>query len=401
MRVDVTKIILFNNKNKSIFETLTLARFLESKQNYLAIMHLHKLWLECHCVKGTAVAFVKRNSLNYSLVNHAVLGQHDKQCKLHTQISGEILTGEQVPKASISPPTHFTVLKINESDSESQEKCTGRKLKHNNKKSDRIHSLLSFALEEKYLNVLRINKGLNMNAIFFSKMFQLLVTKNNGHSIKVADITYVLPNKKARDYQLNVMRMKYKFANEVPLQCNFIFFVDDVSINETTNTFSYTQDLEIKTVETIRQIHHYPQTTGPRIIFITKALINEQWQNYLAYSHPIISIQHPVLIDSSLERNFANLFLQMSKEGATLTKPYTSKEYKGHHLLPDFIYKSGDRFTCIVEVMGMLNQEDYKLRKEKLVPMMRARFNMDVIEVEPGNIESRARELFCHLDEKY
>jgi hypothetical protein len=358
------------------------------------MMHIHGLWLKCHCVQAGAIAFVKRNKISFVLVNHAIEGKHDFKCSLHTDVSGEINAGEHTPQSSPKAPTGFTPLKINGAQDKAKAGSANQQTQSSRHKSDRIHSLLSYALTEKHLNLLSVNKAPNLKALFYSKMFQLPVTKHGKHIVKVSDISFILPNEKARDYQRTLVRLKYKFPDEVPLQCNFIFVVDDLSIDPLDKSFTYQQNHVTRTVSAIRQIHHYQRTSGPRIVFLIKAFIEGCWQNYLAYSHPILSTTHPILVDSSLERRFAQLFLEKGAAGASLTKPYLSTEFQGNHLLPDFIFKDAQHKPCLVEVMGLLNQEEYQERKARLVPLMSQRFNMPVIEVTPQDLEQKALELF-------
>lgn len=122
---------------------------------------------------------------------------------------------------------------------------------------------------------------MNLNALYYSAMFQLPVTSCNNHIVKVSDITYCLPNYRARNYQKMVQRIQYKFSGSVPLQSNFIFLVDDIDINN-INSFEYTQSNKVRVISVMRQIHHYQRTSGPRIIFLVKALIENKWKNYLA-----------------------------------------------------------------------------------------------------------------------
>ena len=140
-------------------------------------------------------------------------------------------------------------------------------------------------------------------------MFQLPVTKNRGKIVKVSDITYCLPNERARAYQSNLMNIKRRFAQDVPLQSNFIFLVHNCTYIQQSDCFSYEQEGINKSTKALRHIHHFQRTSGPRIVFLVKAHIQGNWQNYLLYSHPIVSIQYPVLIDSSLERDFVLCYL--------------------------------------------------------------------------------------------
>ena len=302
---------------------------------------------------------------------------------------------ELSPHSSEKPPVRFTPLKltqdVKERESVRQRDCNSS----DHKKSDRIHSLLSHALTEKSLNALKVDKAINLNALFYSKMFALTVSQVNKHKVKVSDITYVLPNARARNYQANVQQMQYKFAEEVPLQCNFIYLVDDLQMFGPNQHFTYQINGQQKSCLAMRQIHHYQRTSGPRIVFLIKALIEQKWQNYLAYSHPIVDPKHPVLIDSNHERNFALYFLVLAQKGATLTKPYLSCEYQGNHLLPDFIYSAPGKKSRVIEVMGMLDQKEYRERKSRLVPLMEKRYKMEVIEVEPQGIASVAQHLFA------
>lgn len=390
----MTKITLINKKDKSSFNTLNLRDFLRDRQRFLKIMHINELWLKCHCVERGAIAFVKRNRSNFVLVNHAIEGKHHYRCCLYTDISGEINLNEQLPQSSSTPPKIFTPLKLNYTSSDKADILIKNNIKSKRLKTDRIHSLLCYALTEKYLNTVNLNKQPNLNALFYSKMFSLPVTSNNNYTIKVSDITFLLPNEKAREYQRIVENMKFKFSEEVPLQSNFIFVVDDLNFNETDKSFSYLQNEMSRVIKPIRQVHHYQRTAGPRIVFLIKALIEGEWQNYLAYSHPIVSKKHPILVDSSLERKFVHLFLIHASGSAMLTKPYLSTEYQGNQLLPDFIYKNKHDEQCLIEVMGLVDQEAYRERKARLVPLMSKRFNMPVLELTPTNLEVKSIELF-------
>jgi len=390
----MAQVLLINKKTKELFKKISLNDFLANKYKHLTTMHVHSLWLQCQCTKAGAISFVKRNNTSFVLVNHPIHGKHHYNCRLHTNVSGEINHDTtDTPQSASKAPSAFTPLKIaKESQIQTNSKAKNKNT-NNKKKSDRIHSLLTYALEEKGLNILTADKVPNLNSLFYSKMFSLPVTKNKKYTVKVSDITYILPSDRAQNYQQHLDKIKYKFANDVPLQSNFIFFIDDMALSENSDVFEYKHQGKSKRMAVIKQIHHYQKTKGPRLVFTIKALINTKWQNYLVYTHPIVSIKHPVLVDSSYERDFAQHYLNTATAGSSLTKPYLAKELHGSLLLPDFIYKDKETH-CIVEVMGMLNQDEYKERKKRLVPLMEKRFSMKVIEVTPDNLKAQADSIF-------
>lgn len=382
-----------NKKNMTLHSTIKAAEFMSDRQMHLKYMHLNELWLKCTCTEVGAFSFTKRQHMKYVLVNHPVKGKHRKGCQLYTQISGEINQSHEKPSVNAKAPKSFNLLKISPG-IEGKQKGQSLEPKNNSRsRSDKVHTLLSHGFCEKYLNTILPNKQLNLNALYYSKMFDLKVTQSAKGFAKLKDLTFILPNDKAREYRHKLNQLKHLFAANTPLQCNFIFTTANAHFEEDRKGFHYEDNGQLKFINSMRSTHHYERTSGPRIVFMTVALIDDKWVNYLLYSHPVVSEQCPVLVDSNLERQFAMQFMQHANNGDKLIKPYIPIVFKETTLLPDFILTRRGK-QMIVEVMGLMDNDDYRERKSRIVPLMEQRYGMPVIELSPNEVKSGSTKIF-------
>jgi hypothetical protein len=389
---------IFNPKNDQTIKQLTVWSFLKDKQSNLEYMHLHKLRLKCDCTTPQAISFPKRYQSSYTLVNHAEFGQHKPSCQLFTLVSGEINhSGEAPLVTSPKPPKSFTPIKITVGNTDAKNNQLNSPSNKSTSKNDSIHSLLCYAFSEKRFEYLHCDKSINLNALYYTDTFKVNVTSvNKMPPIQVKDITFILPAENAKNFKRKLLGLQPRFAPHVPLHANFIFMVENADFDSDSSVLTYTNDNKEYKAQCFQVSHHFPNTRGPRIIFLIKAFINECWSTVKIYSHPIISLDRPIMIDSDLERQFCLEVLSLNDERLSLMKYVHHDEYQGVKLLPDFklTYKCESRHrSVIVEVMGMNNDEEYIERKKRLVPLMEENYKLKVVDVVPGNIKYQTKQL--------
>lgn len=118
---------------------------------------------------------------------------------------------------------------------------------------------------------------------------------------------------------------------------------------------------------------------GPFIAAITYAppAGGGEVQPQHAFVLPILSKTRPLPVESELERQVAGSLMRLIEWAAkarqmplTLTKPMHDIAVPGGECRPDFLVE-GPGGQAIVEVMGMLDDADYRERKARTVPLMR------------------------------
>ncbi|ENM5740395.1 hypothetical protein AB1F87_004021, partial [Vibrio mimicus] len=76
---------------------------------------------------------------------------------------------------------------------------------------------------------------------------------------------------------------------------------------------------------------------------------------------------------SNHERKFARQVIHsiQSSQGWRLTKPLEGQAIDNCFVMPDFLLENDDkRHYHLIEIMGMLNNQDYVDRKDYIVPLM-------------------------------
>ena len=106
------------------------------------------------------------------------------------------------------------------------------------------------------------------------------------------------------------------------------------------------------------------------------------------FSLPVLSRNVPLPVESHLERQVAGELIktmasikQKDDIALTITKPMYDIETDGGTCRPDYIIKGLSR-PVVVEVMGMMDSEEYRERKKRKVPIMKCLG--DVVEIAPA-----------------
>lgn len=232
----------------------------------------------------------------------------------------------------------------------------------------------------------------NIKDLFATEVFQIPVCKNKKRGMKdvtVGDLTFFDPEQDDVVWKTIIEKKKNQFSGRVPLQCFIILLVDNARYERNLETLIVSNNGKSEEYKCSRVSHHYEKTVGPRLIYIVYALFENQWDVMTIYTHPIVSKNVPVLIDSNHERNFALTFLSYCEPNLKLMKFYHGEVHQGVLLLPDFKMTNntrGNYWSEIIEVMGMENSEEYVERKSYLVPAMESYFKLPVREVLPTSL---------------
>lgn len=90
------------------------------------------------------------------------------------------------------------------------------------------------------------------------------------------------------------------------------------------------------------------------------------------FAAPVISNNSFMLVDSDLERTFARVAMKLLIENQSsyrLRKPLLPVQFKDNYLLTDFILEN-DQSKVAIEVMGKWDDDEYRERKNRLLPFM-------------------------------
>lgn len=387
--------ITFIDKNKNIsnaingVSTITSQTFTNNKYYYLQNMHLNGLWLKCNCVQQGAISFVRDNGNTYSLVNKGAEGEHAQACPLWTLVNqGE---GEPSPPKKGMKINKFNPVPIADSVAGGNARAAGRG--EAKPRPHRIHTLLcSLLAGDRPKGTMKLNqyhkgKSYNLHSVYFSNVASASVC----NKIKVKDLLLIYPGKEDSISSAKVEKMKGSFDSKTAPQYYTILLVDNLTYNDVNKTTSIHKDGKVKTITFNKTTHCYPRTSGPRVCFIVNAIIDGIWINQIIYTHPVVSPEHPILVDSDLERQFFNKLVEKLPEKAVVIKPYFCDDFHGRILKPDFIISNGsydkdNRKSLVVEVMGLVDDPEYIARKRELIPLMEKRYSSNVIEVLPNSV---------------
>jgi hypothetical protein len=326
----------------------------------------------------------------YQLVNDPVNGGHDHHCDLFTVVSGKRTHTNVEIIVDATPPNSFTPIKLgilSRGVNLSASRGSNENSKVRVKKSNSIHSLLVFGLTQAHLDKISHLKKYNIKDLFNTEVFQIPVCKSKDRRVRdvtVGDLTFFNPDKDNIDWKIRVQHKSKQFSQGTPLQAFIVLQVDNATYDRVNEKLIVT--IGIRETEYIcsRVSHHYEITAGPRLVYIVNALIDGQWDVMTIYTHPVVSNEIPVLIDSNLEREFVLEFISYHEPKLQLMKFYHAITDKSLVLLPDFKmtnYTSGNYYSEIIEVMGMVSSEAYIERKKHLIPAMESYFKLPVREV--------------------
>ena len=389
------KVSIYNHKTdsvKAIIDVSILSPNSPDKPKYLQRMYEKGYWAKCDCTSSMAISYPRLANDAYQLVNDPVHGRHSIKCPLYTIVSGERNTsGESVPVVAPEPPKSFTPIKIGgekkktDANKPNPGEVTGLKTS----KKDKIHSLLAFALVQAKYDVMVFGKVFDLKALFRTKVFKGKVCTNGRNSpLLISDLVFIDPEKDGLNWQEIIEKKRGRFPAHVPLQAYLILLVDNAIYNRQSEVLTLFNNTSETSYSCSKVSHHYESTSGPRIIFIIRAYIDNDWQVSQVYTHPVVSKEIPMLIDSGIERKFVHEVLGYEDVGIRISKYYQHIEHKGHKLLPDFklTFSRGHYRAEIVEVMGMKGNVEYDDRKHVLIPLMKEKYNLPVSEVNPDSV---------------
>jgi len=390
------KVYVYNHKTKLIKATLDVRCFMigaNERGAYLKRLHEKRYWLMCCCIKPYAIMYPRLQGEQYQLVNDPVKGNHHEQCPLYTQVSGRRSPKRTIKDVLFEQPTSFTPVKIGKLRaplSTQKVSHTPRSLRLQVKQENTIHTLMLFALMQAKLDYLQTTKNYNLKDIYKTATFKIPVCRSKGERavLSVGDLTFFNPDIERVDWKSIIQRKVKYFTERVPPQAYIVQAVEWANYDREAEVLTTYHDGREVTYSCSRVTHHYERTRGPRIVFIVYVLL-ESWVVVTIYTHPIIAVGIPVLIDSNIERNFGQLFLKYKDPNLKLYKYYRGMMDKGILLLPDFKMINctrGNYWAEIVEVMGVVNDSSYEDRKKYIVPAMAAKFGLPVRVVHPESL---------------
>jgi hypothetical protein len=395
----LAKAHVYNHKiNRKVISKFNLWDFTQkspNRANNIKWLHLKGYWLKCECVIPNAVMFPKLADNTYQLVNDPVNGVHNEKCDLFTEVSGKRTAKTGIPVVAPKPPTSFTPVKLGltKDNTKLDSTITSRASKRVQvRKQDSIHSMLAYALTAAKFDIIQHQKEYNLKVLFPGPIFQLPVCKNilKGGDINIGDLTFFDPESENVDWKSKTISKSAFYPTNIPPQAFIIMLVDDAKYDRKTQCLIVRKNEQETEYNCSRVSHHYERTLGPRLIYIINALIDNAWQTVTIYTHPIVSKDIPVLIDSGYEREFALIFLTYREPDLKLLKYYHSKIMNGRQILPDFkltSYIKNNYWAEIIEVMGMENDMEYVQRKLDIVKEIESAYQLPVREVSSKTLQ--------------
>lgn len=400
MRSVQPSVHVINRKTMAVTSSFLLGDFINDFYNQVRLMHIGHRWLRCNCKENEVIMFPRLLGNTYSLVNHPKKGTHDSLCQLYTSnLSVNFDKHNQLRKPQSFMPTPLLGSNISPV-------CNIGKTSQNGNgyEQTKIHKFLTHALIESGLNKSSFHKVHKLTSLYFSEAFSIKVGQGNHKvNLLVKDITLVSPKtvKAIRSHEAYVVNKAFLFSKNIPVHANFILAVDSLEFHN--NNCRFPLNNERFSITADRVCHVFPNTKGPRLVFISKMYRDNEWSCHIVYSHPIFSVPQPIFVDSNIERLFINEMFNYKEPGLVVEKFLLPVTYFTNLLLPDFkvtlFFEEGKANSLISEVMGMSNDDEYLKRKERLIPLFKKRFKMPVIEVEKNNMKIQCSTMLLHLKE--
>lgn len=389
---------VINRKTLAVTSSFLLENFISDFYNQVKLMHIGHRWLRCNCKANGVIMYPRLLGNTYSLVNHPQKGTHDLRCQFYTyasKVNFEKNILQRKPQSFMPTP----LLGNNAATANGKSSLKGKRYEQT-----RIHQFLVHALMESGLNKSSFEKEHKLTSLYFSKVFSIKVGQGNHKvNLQVKDVTLVSPKnvQAIRSHEASMVKKSLLFSKNIPVHANFVLAVDSFEFYDNNCRFKLNSDSFCITAD--RVCHVYPNTNGPRLIFISKIYRDNEWSCHIVYSHPIFSVVQPMYVDSNIERIFINEMFNSKETGLVVEKFLLPVSYFGDFLLPDFkvtlFFDKVKSKSLISEVMGMINDDEYVKRKERLIPLFRKRFKMPVVEVGKGNMKEQCNTMLLHLKE--
>ncbi|ENM5776001.1 DUF1173 family protein [Vibrio mimicus] len=343
-------------------------------------------YLYCQCVFPPAVMFTRHSHKHgYSLVCHPTKGKHSKQCVHYRDIKGWVVhnpkaVNEAITRQADTFPTfslHSSFAQGTRSiNTKPQKGSTHNRAAKSGKRVDKLVNLVRFLI-----------KTANQNT-YVSGQPQLFGLKALEDLRDAAQQTTFGPST-LKDWifigahafteartALTRVDTEGTWPSKGRPHAFMVMVADHIVIDEMdkankTLTCNGAQFF-VKRILTEGQ---GIRTPGPYLVFmsICQFVENGKFRLHTAYVKPILYSNWLMPVDSDHERKFARQVIHciQPSHGWALIKPLEGKAIEGCFVMPDFLLENDDK-NCyqLIEIMGMLNDQDYVDRKDYIVPLM-------------------------------
>ena len=346
-------------------------------------------YLYCYCVIPPAVMFPRHyfshEYSRYSLVCHAQKGLHAKTCEHYRDVQGWLVNDpKRVQKAIERQSDTFPSLSLFPAFAEAQDRPNSKPKKgstHNRtakagKRADKLVNLVRFLIKNSGQNVYtskqeRMSSFQALEKLKEAGSHTLFANSTLNNWIFIGDIAF----SKARS-ALTDIRDKEAWPAQGRPHAFLAMIAESIGVDETDKT-NKTITVNGKTlyVKRILTEGQGVRTAGPYLVFISMCEFVQDgaFRLHTAY---IKSITYPNLlmpVDSNHERNFTRQVIHHidHSHSWSLTKPLEGKAIDDCFVMPDFLLEN-ERLNIkqLIEVMGMLNDQDYVDRKDYILPLM-------------------------------
>ncbi len=357
-------------------------------------------WLKCDCTNEGAIMFVRNYDQHFSLVCHSKQGQHNKDCPHFRQIeNSSVFDKARTERAMERQAQNYTSVSFCE-DFATEKKVSKSAVSTNGRRASakrvpKLTTLALFLIKQSQQHLIHSNSNYyNQHTKHALQRFQqAAIDIKFGNStlddwISIGKESYSSTLK--RLYAIEKEGIWPKKQRPHAFMC---FVASKLVMNdEEAGTVSITVDDKSKFyLKRLLLEHQGLRTEGPYLVFIMicRPTIDRKYQSHTAYVKPIVNKNWLMPVDSNYERKFAKRALYHLQKGQdwTLEKALEGKAYDNCYLLPDFMI-SHPQHKHLIEIMGMLDNQDYLDRKDYIVPRMKEAWpNHTLFELDPTSID--------------
>lgn len=393
-RIDIVDAINNGNEIRPLTEKERFCMEPERRGTKVAQQLMQKVYenqhyFYCHCVKPPAVMFVRyyERTNHYSVACHTTKGMHDKSCKMFREIKGWVVDDEKATQSAITRqsqtfPTLSLFSAFAKAESSSSISCssvgtvTSNSSKSGKKPKTKISTLLHYLIKAskqneycgeqegmKTIDALTSLCAIGKRTQFGTSSLDEWIFIGHGAFRKAREALESVDSKGSWPKRSRPHAFIMLVAKTLE--------IDDSDVNNKTLKLDNTKFY----VHTVITEGTGIRSGGPFLVMMSvcQFVENGKFRIHTAFVKPIVYPSVLMPVDSNHERNFARQVIYRIKhsEGWILKKPIDGKAIKGSFVLPDFIIENQHHVRHLIEVMGMLNDQDYVDRKEYIVPLMK------------------------------
>ena len=342
-----------------------------------------KHYLHCHCVSPAAVMFTQHHKSGYRLVCHSKLGVHDRNCAHFRDIQGWVVNNPKDAEYAIrrqqATYQNFSLFGPFAGPKQKSQKSKGKQqnpTRKSGKKTPKITNLINYLIKKSENNVIQTNKKITTQQEAFQNIKQAAKNTKFGDG-NLSDWIF-FGNKCFGEARLALEKIRDngKWIHAGRPHAFLIEVVDKAVIHD--------EDISKKHIKLDNWDYYYERlitegqgikTEGPYLVFMAMCEIveNGKFRVHTIYIKPIVYNNVLMPVDSNYERKFVRRVIYALKKDADwkLTKPIDGKVVNNSFLLPDFLVENNKKKVFhILEIMGMLHDQDYVDRKDYIIPLM-------------------------------